>query len=461
MARSQRRTVSAKLRKALTWLAILLMAVDTVSAGHLLSRIRCGQGPLRRVASQVRCRGGLFGHLKSKISAASCSTASSGSCAVDACSSGSEIVSEGEIVSDGWSGGEVISEGEVIVSDGIVSDGVVISDNVVYGGEVISDGVVVSEGIVSEGIVSDGYVSDGYVSNEVVISEGEVYSGDMSYSSDVVSSGEVILDGGYSNVVSEGTVVEGCADCAQGVSNVSDGIILDGGYTGDSYSNTGIGAPALGANETVIEEVTILEGDSTGQPTPAVSTDTVEDLGGPTSPTTTMDDSDLFSTPESPAPTAPDPIAPAPVDPVPVQPMTPEPIQPLTPDPVEPAGDEGLFGPADEGTDPAPAEGGDEDLNDLFSSASEAPEFVNDEAKPPIELNPISRVTLRTWTDNSGLYSVDARLKNITADSVVLEKENGKTCTVSFERLSVTDLEYVQRLASHFGVAPLNLVAAK
>jgi hypothetical protein len=49
----------------------------------------------------------------------------------------------------------------------------------------------------------------------------------------------------------------------------------------------------------------------------------------------------------------------------------------------------------------------------------------------------------RNWKDNTGNYAVHAKLIVIYDDSVRLLKENGKTTTVPFRRLSETDRQHV------------------
>ncbi len=55
----------------------------------------------------------------------------------------------------------------------------------------------------------------------------------------------------------------------------------------------------------------------------------------------------------------------------------------------------------------------------------------------------------QTWVDNTGTYSVKARLAVIYTDRVKLLKENGKYTTVPLNRLSDRDFAYVQWVASN------------
>ena len=52
---------------------------------------------------------------------------------------------------------------------------------------------------------------------------------------------------------------------------------------------------------------------------------------------------------------------------------------------------------------------------------------------------------LRVWTDNTGKYKINARLVTIGESSVRLLKDTGKYTTVSLDRLSEDDLEFVRR----------------
>ncbi len=50
----------------------------------------------------------------------------------------------------------------------------------------------------------------------------------------------------------------------------------------------------------------------------------------------------------------------------------------------------------------------------------------------------------RTWSSANGAYSVQAKLVEVTGDSVVLEKEDGQQITVEISRLSQTDQKYIR-----------------
>jgi len=53
----------------------------------------------------------------------------------------------------------------------------------------------------------------------------------------------------------------------------------------------------------------------------------------------------------------------------------------------------------------------------------------------------------KVWVDNTGTYTVKGRLAFIYSDKIKLLKENGKFTTVSLDRLSDRDFEYVQWVA--------------
>ncbi len=54
----------------------------------------------------------------------------------------------------------------------------------------------------------------------------------------------------------------------------------------------------------------------------------------------------------------------------------------------------------------------------------------------------------RTWTDNTGKFSVDAELVEATPDSVVLKKATGELITVPVARLSENDRQYLRTLVT-------------
>jgi hypothetical protein len=55
---------------------------------------------------------------------------------------------------------------------------------------------------------------------------------------------------------------------------------------------------------------------------------------------------------------------------------------------------------------------------------------------------------MRTWVDNTGSFSCQARLVRFSDGQVHLLKDNGHTTTVALARLSGNDLRFVERQAS-------------
>jgi hypothetical protein len=88
-------------------------------------------------------------------------------------------------------------------------------------------------------------------------------------------------------------------------------------------------------------------------------------------------------------------------------------------------------------TESSPKKGNADPLDELFGLG----EFT-----PPQQFR---GAEFQTWVDNTGTYSVKARLAVIYTDRVKLIKENGKFTTVSLSRLSDRDFAYVQWVASN------------
>lgn len=162
---------------------------------------------------------------------------------------------------------------------------------------------------------------------------------------------------------------------------------------------------------------------------------------------------DLFNSPELPAtePPVTEPTPPAaeaddlfglpasePTDPT-------EPAAPLEDPTADPADD--LFDmEAPATTEPAPAE--------EAPAESEAPAEENTEddifgAREILrEAGGLASNETRVWVDNTGHYSVKARLVRFVDGKVQLLKDNGRTTTVALDRLSERDLQFVNRQAS-------------
>jgi hypothetical protein len=155
---------------------------------------------------------------------------------------------------------------------------------------------------------------------------------------------------------------------------------------------------------------------------------------------------------------------------------------PVEPAPVakEPADEmvEDLFGPPAKEDTPAEEPAMDE-FEDLFGAPAKdevpaekpAAEEVDDifapppkKAKPdidPFSALPSRELPMRTWVDNTGNYQVEARLVVITAESVRLLKENGRTTTVPMSRLSDGDRDYVEQMVAQIGYGELGQFAAR
>ena len=61
-------------------------------------------------------------------------------------------------------------------------------------------------------------------------------------------------------------------------------------------------------------------------------------------------------------------------------------------------------------------------------------------------MDPLENTRVRTWVDNTGQYETVGRLIVIADDFVRLLKSNGKTCTVSNDRLCKADAAYVESI---------------
>jgi hypothetical protein len=135
-----------------------------------------------------------------------------------------------------------------------------------------------------------------------------------------------------------------------------------------------------------------------------------------------------------------------------------------TPEPSAPAADDDLFGPSEPAEETAPAtESTDEaPIDDFFGPPAE-------EAAPPAEEAPaaeeeddlfgnagsilsqpggLASLELRQWNDNTGQHSCRGRMIKMLDGKVQLLKDNGRTSTVPFSRLSSDDLAFVHRQAS-------------
>ncbi len=459
MSRLTSHAVKAKTwRKAFTWLAIFLMVADTVSAGHFLSRMRSRCDSPCRVASQVRCRGGLLHRLRSRVrSGSQCSDP----CVVTMCPDPCETVvccempCCTEVVSTGCDACGVITEGEIIAEESIVSDGCsscASSYDGVIGGY---DEVIIEESIISE------------------IPEGSI---------------------------------EGVPTPADGGSTTTHGTPHHEASSTDA-ATPDTSAPDASAPDALLPETSAPE---TLDPDPTVpgTLDPDTTVPGTTAPDTA--DPATPAAPESTIPDAgPDDLFPD-TNPAPTTPATPDPASgddlfPANPD----AGGDDLFPGAPDaddaddlfpGTDPAsPAPGDDAGDDDLFGSTpspeaivptstetagdlsfpegleggtaepsgTDQPEGTDDSldlfgktptAEPTREVGEVKRV-VRTWTDNTGSFKTEAQLDSIQDQAVRLLKANGRYCTVPFARLSPTDIAYVNQIAAQMGHTSIRLVS--
>ena len=113
--------------------------------------------------------------------------------------------------------------------------------------------------------------------------------------------------------------------------------------------------------------------------------------------------------------------------------------------------------PADDVDPAAEDEDSDESFDDLFG-------FRLIEPAPPVTKSVATRVSelpMRAWTDNTGNYQTVGRLEKIGDTHVRLFKQNGRYSTVSLERLSQADLEYVAQMRERLGVVSLEKVARR
>jgi len=106
-------------------------------------------------------------------------------------------------------------------------------------------------------------------------------------------------------------------------------------------------------------------------------------------------------------------------------------------------------------------------IDDLFGAASAtaadvvesvaelpAPRVATTSAAPvtviaveTAQVDPLSNSHVRTWIDNTGLFSTKGRLIEINRTNVRLMKPNGRTCTVPHSRLSEADAAYVDSIS--------------
>ncbi len=160
-----------------------------------------------------------------------------------------------------------------------------------------------------------------------------------------------------------------------------------------------------------------------------------------------------------PAPTRSQPAPAAPV----VDPFAPAPA-PAAPRPAAPPADDGddPFAPARPAAVPGAAPASvTPDEDDPFAPIPARPASIPLAAN--LRLDREGRLPSRLWTDNSGQFHTQARLIVILAGKVRLLKATGRTTTVSLDRLSGADRQYVEAVIRQYGadLSHLPLVAAR
>ncbi len=158
-----------------------------------------------------------------------------------------------------------------------------------------------------------------------------------------------------------------------------------------------------------------------------------------TAPETESDS--LFDTPATPAPMPEE----SPVDDAPADDLFNEPAaaedSPAEVDPQDellPSTEEETEAPTEPApTEPAPVE----------PDETEDPSFDDLFGRQPALSEPggLASRAARWWTDDGARFRCEARLQQVTAQTVILVKSNGKRIAVSFSRLSDDDLQFVRR----------------
>lgn len=242
------------LRKAIKLLALLLLVVDTVYAGRFFGRRRCC-----RVVSQVRCR--------ARASVNCCHDVQPG-----VWQSTNTVTYESQPVQN---------------TTNIVSDNVVVEDTFIPSPEVasVSEGPFLSDATVLYEDTSARFNAEAPIINDAVVME---------------PTPEPVYAGEYTETSAEYTAP---FESPLPVESTD-------------YSTNGLGAPELGPNEVVIEDVTIVSGPDEGssddlQPTPAAPTAVSE---APAEPTT-VSESPAEPAAVSEVPAQPEPVGESPAEP--------------------------------------------------------------------------------------------------------------------------------------------------
>lgn len=133
---------------------------------------------------------------------------------------------------------------------------------------------------------------------------------------------------------------------------------------------------------------------------------------------------------------------------------------PAIPAEPKPAEDDPFGAPAEKPTDPDGVKKSAElPSDDPFGAPAEP-------AKPaepkPAEDDPFgANLPLRKWSDDTGAFTIEARLVLILDGKVRLLKTTGRTTTVPVERLSQGDRAYVEQMIALHGHGPVGRVASK
>lgn len=71
---------------------------------------------------------------------------------------------------------------------------------------------------------------------------------------------------------------------------------------------------------------------------------------------------------------------------------------------------------------------------------------ISPNAKVLLETARTTKPTLRTWTDSSGKFKIRATLVKLESGKVTLKKESGDEITISVDKLSNSDQEFLRRV---------------
>jgi hypothetical protein len=100
-------------------------------------------------------------------------------------------------------------------------------------------------------------------------------------------------------------------------------------------------------------------------------------------------------------------------------------------------------------------------FDELFGKADrQAPSGNVTVAAAKASVQSIASSEDRLWIDNSGSFSTQGRLIEITETHIRLLKSTGRTCTVAKSRLSASDAEYVRQLEARL-LSDADLVATR